>query len=149
MNTGTCDAGPPQPPDSARRLQFARLQLVGMPLMVLVPSLVLVGLLGDLDDPPGVRESFESARPPRGDDSLTDAIIGTTALLSLVFLMSTVMHTIRSGGRISVIVARSRGPRGAGERTAQGRGRRAGAAESVAAGRPDRGRACTPSPPPG
>lgn len=31
----------------------------------------------------------------RGDDSLTNAIVGTTTLLSLVFLMSVLMHNIK------------------------------------------------------
>lgn len=41
------DVGPPQPPAIDRRLQFARLQLVGMPLMMLVPLLAVFGLLGE------------------------------------------------------------------------------------------------------
>lgn len=62
MTTGTSEPGPPQAPAFERRLQFARLQLVGMPLVMLVPMLALAGLLG------GRREHAER----RADDVVVD-----------------------------------------------------------------------------
>lgn len=38
---------PPQPPPVSRKLQFHRVQMIGVPLMMLIPVLALFGLFGE------------------------------------------------------------------------------------------------------
>jgi hypothetical protein len=41
------DTQPPQPPETKKKLQFTKSQLIGMPFILLVPILALFGLFGE------------------------------------------------------------------------------------------------------
>lgn len=68
---------PPQPPEIERKLQFHRLQKVGIPLILLIPILALAGVFGEVahsDNAASSQLALEVEYPPRSRYTMVDSI---------------------------------------------------------------------------